>query len=106
MMLQGTAADIVIRSMIGLLYERINWPTEFALKASQVLAPLPRPATLNVQVHDSLLVSSPLNLVEECQDAMYKTMGQPWPELGGFQFKLAFKVGQPGESWAEIKEKK
>lgn len=106
MMLQGTGADICIRSMIGLLYERINWPAEFALKASQVLAPLPRPATLNVQVHDSLLVATPLNLLEECQDAMQKTMTQPWPELGGFQFKVAFKIGKPGASWAEIKERK
>lgn len=106
MMLQGSGADICIRSMIGLMYERINWPVELALKASSVLAPLPRPATLNVQVHDSLLVASPLALVDDCQEAMYKTMTQPWPELGGFQFKVAFKVGQPGASWGEIKEKK
>jgi uracil-DNA glycosylase family 4 len=106
MMLQGSGADICIRSMIALLYERINWPEENVLKVSGVLAPLPRPATLNVQVHDSLLVASPLNLVEECQEQMTKAMTQPWKELGGFNFKIAFKVGEPGASWGELKEKK
>lgn len=106
MMLQGTGADICIRSMISLMYERINWPEDLARKAVEVLAPLPKPATLNVQVHDSLLVSSPYNLVDQCQEQMYKALTQPWPQLGGFQFKIAIKVGEPGVSWAELKERK
>jgi len=105
-MLQGTGADICIRSMIALLYERINWPEEYVLRVSSVLAPLPKPATLNVQVHDSLLVASPYHLVEKCQEQMYAAMTQPWKELGGFKFKVAFKIGAPDASWAEIKEKK
>ena len=104
--LQGSGADVVTRSMIAMMYERIGWSEENVLKVSSVLAPLPKPATLNVQVHDSLLVCAPQALVEECKAQMEKAMTQPWKELGGFQFKVAFKVGRPGESWGEIKEKK
>jgi len=104
--LQGTGADICIRSMIALMYERIGWSEENVLKVSCVLAPLPRPATLNVQVHDSLLVASPYHLVEECKEQLTKAMTQQWPQLGGFQFKIAFKIGAPGASWAEIREQK
>jgi len=104
MMLQGSGADICIRSMIALMYERIGWSEENVLKVSSVLAPLPKPATLNVQVHDSLLVASPVSLVEECKAQMEKAMTQPWKELGDFKFKIAFKVGAPGASWGEIKE--
>src|SRR6267378_1166234 len=104
--LQGTGADICIRAMIALMYERIGWSEENVLKVSSVLAPLPRPATLNVQVHDSLLVSSPYNLVEQCQEQMSKAMTQAWAPLGGFKFKIAFKVGEPGASWGELKEQK
>jgi len=104
--LQGTGADICIRSMIALMYERINWSEENVLKVSSVLAPLPRPATLNVQVHDSLLCSSPFGLVDKCIEQMGKAMMQPWKELGGFKFNIAFKVGNPGASWGELHEVK
>jgi uracil-DNA glycosylase family 4 len=106
MMLQGSGADVCIRSMIALVYERIEWPEEFVLKVSGVLAPLPKPAELVLQVHDSLLVECPENLVDECIEQMKKAMTQPWRELGGFQFKVAFKVGEPDASWGELEERK
>ena len=103
---QSAGADVCFRTMIGLMYERINWPEELARRAVDILAPLPRPAELCLQVHDSLLVSCPLNLKEKCIEAMRKVATQPWPQLGGFSFNVAFKVGNPGESWAELREEK
>jgi len=103
---QSSGADVCFRTMIGLMYERINWPEELARKATEILAPLPKPAQLCLQVHDSLLISAPLNLKEECMEAMRKVATQSWPQLGGFNFSVAFKTGNPNESWGELREEK
>ena len=101
-MTQSSGADICFKSMISLMYEKIHWPEQFALKATEVLAPLPFNARLIAQVHDSLLVECPLDKVHEVVKQMYKAMSQPWKELGGFSIPVAFKVGKPNDSWAEI----
>ena len=100
---QSSGADICFRAMIALCYEQIKWPAEKALKVAEVLAPLPHPARLVAQVHDSLLIECPLALRDAVIEAMRKAMAQPWKELGGFSIPVEFKVGQPNESWAELK---
>jgi DNA polymerase I-like protein with 3'-5' exonuclease and polymerase domains len=67
-----------------------------------VLAPLPRPAQLVLQVHDSLLVACPQNLVEDCIRAMKAAMEQNWDPLGGYSIPASFKVGAVGQSWGEL----
>jgi len=99
---QSTGADICFRAMIALCYKQIQWPEEFALKVSGVLAPLPHPAQLVLQVHDSLLVQCPSALVPEVVATMNRAMAQPWGELGGFAIPAAFKVGAPNSSWGEL----
>jgi DNA polymerase I len=99
---QSTGADICYRSMIGMMYERINWPAELALIASPILFPLPHPARLVLQVHDSLLIECPLNLVEEVAKCLKAVMEQPFKELGGFSIPIEIKTGLPGASWAEL----
>lgn len=100
---QSTGADISFRAMISLCYEQIKWPIERALKVVDVLAPLPWPARLLLQVHDSLLVECPLAIKEQVIDAMRKAMTQPFKELGGYSIPIDVKVGNPGDSWAELK---
>lgn len=100
---QSTLADCCFRAMIGLMYERINWPVEFALKVSGVLAPLPYPAKLLLQVHDSLVVEAPKQLVPEVVRCLKAVMTQPWPQLGGFSVPAEFSVAPAGMSWGETK---
>jgi len=101
---QSSGADLSFRSMVALMYERIHWSPDKALKIVDVLSPLPWPARLIAQVHDSLLVECPQDKVHEVVKAMNAAMSQPWKELGGYSVPVSFKVGQPGDSWAEIKE--
>jgi DNA polymerase-1 len=100
---QSSGADISFRCMIALYYERIGWTVEKASKVAEVLAPLPLPARMVAQVHDSLLIECPLALREEVIEAMKKVMTQPWKALGGFSIPVEFKVGGPNDSWADIK---
>jgi len=100
---QSSGADICFRAMIGMYYERIGWSALKASKVSSVLAPLPWPARLVAQVHDSLLIECPLALRDVVIEAMTKTMAQPWKELGGFSIPVEFKYGEPNDSWAELK---
>ena len=99
---QSTGADICFRAMIGLCYKSIDWPEELAAEVCPVLAPLPVPARLILQVHDSLLIECPLALREEVCDCVRKVMQQPWPELAGFSIPIDIKVGEANESWGEL----
>jgi DNA polymerase-1 len=101
--LQGTGADICFRTMIGLYYERIQWPIELALKVCPILAPIPYPARLVLQVHDSLLFECPYNLREAVMTCMRTVMEQPWKELAGYAIPVDIKAGEPGMSWGELK---
>lgn len=98
---QSTAADIIFRAMLGLMYERIGWSLEATLKVVPIVCPLPSPAKLLLQVHDSLLIEYPRHLRDEVVMAVSKVMLQPWRELGGLSIPIACEVG---DSWAEMKK--
>jgi uracil-DNA glycosylase family 4 len=100
---QSTLADIMHRAAIGMMYERIGWPAQQALKASSVLAPLPWPARLLMQVHDSFVLEAPAALVPEVVRCIKAVMEQPWPQLGGFSVPAEFSVAPAGMSWGETK---
>lgn len=106
MLPQSTLADICFRAWIGMMYERINWPVELALKVTSVLAPLPQPARMLLQVHDSLLVECPVAIVDAVVKCMKACMEQPWTQLGGFSIPAEFSVGAPGASWGELESYK
>jgi DNA polymerase-1 len=95
---QSAGADIVFRCMVALLYDRLNWPESQVQKIVQYYKPLPRPARLLVQVHDSLVGEAPLSLMPEVIDTLTRVMSQPWPELGGYSIPVEPKVGL---SWGE-----
>ena len=95
---QGTAADVILRAMIGLMYERIGWSEEKARRVCPIVRPLPKPALLHVQCHDSLVFSYPPELEDELKATVKLVMEQPWPELGGFALPVSVGVGL---SWGE-----
>lgn len=98
---QSTVADVIYRAMIGLMYERIDWPLDRVLQVVRVAEPLPWPAQLVLQVHDSLLVETPRALVDQVVETMRRVMQQPWPELGGMSIPVEFECSEPGASWGE-----
>jgi DNA polymerase I-like protein with 3'-5' exonuclease and polymerase domains len=100
---QSTAADCIFRAMIGLMYERIGWPLDKALRVVRLAEPLPHPARLLLQVHDSLVFECPEAMVPELVRVVKKVMEQPWPELLGFTIPVACKVG---DSWGEAEDYK
>lgn len=100
---QSSAADVIFRSMIGLMYERIGWPLELAQRVAQYVEPLPRPANLLIQVHDSLIWECPTEIVPQVVGALKRVMEQPWKELGGFTLPIGIAVGP---SWGEVEKYK
>ncbi len=76
------------------------------LKVSSVLAPLPWPARLLLQVHDSLVLEAPKALVPEVVKCVKAVMEQSWPQLGGFSVPAEFNVAPAGMSWGETKSYK
>jgi len=98
---QSTAAEIILRVMIALMYERVGWPEDKVKKVVQVYHPLPMPARLLLQVHDSLVLECPSEQVEEVVRILYKVMMQPWPELNGFSIPISVKVG---DDWGSAKD--
>ena len=96
---QSTLSDIVARAMIGLMYERIGWPEEWAQKVSPVLRPLPEGAYLVLQVHDELVFETVSEeMVAPTIEAAQTVMEQPWQELGGLSLPAGIAHG---ESWGE-----
>jgi DNA polymerase I-like protein with 3'-5' exonuclease and polymerase domains len=95
---QSDAAEVIIRVMIGLYFDRIGWPQEWAQRVCPILAPLPEPALLIASVHDELLVDSPPEKVKESHDAMVKVMSQPWRELNNMEFPIS--IGD-FDSWGD-----
>jgi len=92
----STGADIIYRAMLALMYERIGWPVEKVLQVVDVVEPLPAPAELLLQVHDSLVFECPRQMVDQLSSTLHKVMEQPWKELGGYAIPIAIKGG---ESW-------
>ena len=99
---QSTGADIMHRAAIGLLYNRLGLQLEQVSQYIHVLAPLPEPARLVLQVHDSFLFEMPGEMLDEVAQAVSRVMIQPWPELGGISIPIDFKAGQPRDSWGEL----
>lgn len=95
---QSSGADIIFKAMIALMYERIGWPVEKVLKICQVVKPLPHPARLLVQCHDSLLIECPQEQVDEVVETVKSVMEAPIRELGGMVLPVSVEVG---DSWAE-----
>jgi len=98
---QSTAADVIFRAMIGLMYERIGMTREQAQRVTPICIALPKPARLLIQVHDSLVFECPEELVDDLVDAVTKVMCQPWPELKGMSIPIGVKVG---DSWGECED--
>lgn len=95
---QSAGADVIFRAMIGLMYERIGWPEEEVRKVVEIYEPLPEPARLLLQVHDSLIIEAPNSMIEEVVRIVKRVMQQPWRELGGYSIPVEVKTG---ESWGE-----
>lgn len=96
---QSTAADIIYRSMIGLLYDRIGMTLEQAQRVTPICISLPHPARIMLQVHDALVVEYPKHMREEVLSIMKQVLEQPWPELNGYSIPVGIAVGQ---SWGEV----
>lgn len=99
---QSTAADVIFRAMIGLLYDRIGLPLEKVLPIVPIAIPLPQHARLLLQVHDSLLFEMEGSVADEVIEIVSRVMTQPWRELQGFAIPIECKLGAPGASWGEL----
>lgn len=97
---QSVAADVIFRAMIGLMYKRINWPEEKVRCIVQVYEPLPKPARMILQVHDSLLFEYPKSMREEVLRVVKKVMEQPFAELGGYKIPVSIAIS--AQSWGEV----
>jgi DNA polymerase I-like protein with 3'-5' exonuclease and polymerase domains len=98
---QSAAADVIFRAMLGIMYERISWPLELLSRIVPHAEPLPRPANLLLQVHDSLLIESPNELIPNVVGCLKRVLEQPWPELGGLVLPIGVAVGP---SWGETEK--
>lgn len=96
---QSTAADVIYRAMIGLLYDRIGMTLEQAQKVTPICIPLPHPARIMLQVHDALVVEYPKHMREEVLGIMKRVMEQPWDELNGYSIPVGIAIGP---SWGEV----
>lgn len=98
---QSAAADVIFRAMLALMYERINLPLESVQKIAQYVEPLPKPANLLIQVHDSLVLECPDEMIPQVVGALKRVMEQPWRELGGLVLPIGIAVGK---SWGETEK--
>jgi DNA polymerase-1 len=99
---QSTAACVIYRAMIALMYERIEWPLEKVKRIVQVAEPLPQPANLLASIHDELVFECPEELVPEVARICKRVMEQPWPELGGLVLPVNIAVGDDFGSVKEV----
>jgi len=100
---QSTAADVLFRATIGLMYRRIGWPEELAARVSPVLAPLPEPARLLLSIHDQLVLECPSTLVDAVVRCLRAVMEQPWAQLGNFVVPASVEVGPNWKDLAKYK---
>jgi uracil-DNA glycosylase family 4 len=95
---QSCAADVIFRAMLGLMYERISWPLEKAMRVCPVTKPIPHGSNLLLQVHDSLVFECSPEKVDELVSSVTLVMTQPWKELGGHRIPISVKIG---DSWGD-----
>ena len=98
---QSTAADIIFRAMIALMYKRIGWPAEKVENIVGYMEALPEPARLLLQIHDSLIIESPPEKVDEVVGVLRRVMEQPFRELGGLTIPIGVQVG---DSWGSVEK--
>lgn len=96
----SSLADIIIRAMIA------HYPEQFAkeceeLKLVKTGALMPG-AFLNIQVHDSLVLQGPHEVMRAQAERSAALMCQPWQALDGFSLAVECKMGAPGASWGEL----
>lgn len=97
---QSTAADIIYRAMIGLLYDRIGMTLEQAQRVTPICIALPHPARIMLQIHDSLVIECPKSMQEEVIAIVKRVMSQPWPELNGYSIPIGIALSDT--SWGEV----
>jgi DNA polymerase I-like protein with 3'-5' exonuclease and polymerase domains len=98
---QSTAADILFRAMLGLMWKRIGWTEEQVSRVAKIHIPLPEPARLLISVHDSLVFECPSAMVGELVGVVRSVMEQPWKELSGMVIPIGVKVG---DSWGDSED--
>ena len=58
---------------------------------------------MTIQVHDSLVLQGPGEvMMKQAKNSAY-IMTQPWAELDNFSLGVEVKIGGPGVSWGELK---
>jgi DNA polymerase I-like protein with 3'-5' exonuclease and polymerase domains len=97
---QSTAADVIFRAMIGLMWERIGLTEEQAKKVSPVVAHLPKECNLLLQVHDSLIWEYAPHIEEQLILTVKSVMEQPFKELGGLSLPIGIQTSD--SSWGEV----
>lgn len=96
---QSSAADIIYRAMIALMYEKVGWAQEKVSRVVKIYKPIPKLARLLLQVHDALVFECPPDLVDELVATLKLVMEQPFEEIGGMVIPISVKVS---DSWGEI----
>lgn len=99
---QSTGADIMHRSAIGLLYNRVGLGRDYINSYITLAEPIPVECRLVLQVHDSFLFEGPGELMLETARIVKHVMEQPWPELNGLAIPIEPKLGDAGASWGEL----
>lgn len=100
---QSTAADIIYRAMIGLLFDRVGLAIEDAQKVTPLCISLPQPARVLLQVHDALIIEYPKAMRAEVLGVVKRVLEQPWPELNGYSIPVGIAIGP---SWGELESYK
>ena len=98
---QSSAADVIFRAMIGLMYERIGWPLDKVNQVVEIAQPIPKSVNLLLQVHDSLIFECPEEDVDALIAVVRRVMEQPWRELGGMSIPIGVQVG---DTWGGVEE--
>jgi DNA polymerase I-like protein with 3'-5' exonuclease and polymerase domains len=96
---QSNAAEVIIRTMIGLYYERVGWPVDWAQKVCPVVCAIPEPAVMIASVHDEILCDTPPELTQAVHDAIVTVMSQPWRELGNMILPISIGAER---SWGDF----
>jgi uracil-DNA glycosylase family 4 len=99
---QSTGADILYRTLLGLLFERLDISEDEIRRIVHVYRPLPEPVRCLITVHDSMLFEGPAEALELARPLIQEVATQPWPELRSFQIPVEFKQGPAGASWGEL----
>jgi uracil-DNA glycosylase len=98
----STLADIIIRAMIA------HYPNRFEKECCAlglgVTGELLPGVEIRMQIHDSLVLHGPAELMVEQAHRTKAVMEQPWKELDGFKLGVECKLGAAGASWGELEK--